>query len=294
MKHQLRSNGWSLGSPSAAQGKAAAFRLPSGFLYALAWAAAMLVAQPLAAQEPAATDSQPAVEEGHAITQEARAVLDRMTAFLQGLDEFAIDAQISRDEVLPFGYKLQNNEWSRMIVRRPNRMRVDVDGDIKHRSYYYDGSRLTMLAPDEGVYAQTEAPDSIGALVNGLLNAGVELPLIDVLRQGFEGKLLDGVRYGLKVGESRIDGVVTDHLAFRQPSIDWQLWVARNGQPKKILITTRYEVGDPQYQAVLDWNLRPKISASTFTFSAPRDAREIPFDVTGAAVSSSPAQEQTP
>jgi hypothetical protein len=44
------------------------------------------------------------------------------------------------------------------------------------------------------------------------------------------------------------------------------------------VITTRYDVGSPQFEAILNWNLKPKISASTFAFSAPQGVAEIPFD----------------
>ena len=237
----------------------------------------------VAAQEPeAANVAYVADSPGQVATADAQAALQRMSSYLRGLDRFEVTMQGSRDEVLPYGYKLQHNESARMVVQRPNRFRIDVDGDIKHRSYYYDGSTLTMVAPDEGVYARTDAPDTIAGVLNGLLNAGVELPMIDVLRQGFEGTLLKGVRYGLVVGETRVDGTETDHLAFRQPTIDWQMWVASNGQPKKILITTRYEVGDPQYQATMQWNLEPKVDAGTFVYAPSRDMQEVEFYSTNA------------
>jgi hypothetical protein len=47
--------------------------------------------------------------------------------------------------------------------------------------------------------------------------------------------------------------------------------------PRKVVITTRYEVGEPQFEATMQWDLKPKIDASTFVFSAPKGAREIPF-----------------
>jgi len=244
-------------------------------------AAMALVAAPAIAQDQDGAGLATAdAATGRVVTDEARLVLDRMTGYLNGLDRFEVTMQGSRDEVLPFGYKLQNNETARMVVQRPNRFRIDVDGDIKHRSYYYDGSTLTLVAPDEGVYARTAAPDTISGVLNGLLNAGVELPMIDVLRQGFDNSLLDGVRYGLLVGEAPLEGTVTDHLAFRQPSIDWQMWVAGDGQPRKVLITTRYEVGDPQYQATMRWNLKPRIDAATFAYTPAEGMQEIEFHST--------------
>ena len=79
------------------------------------------------------------------------------------------------------------------------------------------------------------------------------------------------------VGESVIDGVACDHLAFRQSNVDWQLWVQKGEQalPRKIVITTRFEVGDPQYQVTMHWNLKPKVSDATFKFTAPANASEV-------------------
>lgn len=228
-----------------------------------------------------AASQQKTVEIPPQVTPDARASLEHMKAYLNGLDRFEIDIQGSRDENLPYGYKLQRNENARMIVQRPNRLRVDVDGDKRRRSYFYDGTTLTMVVPDKGVYARTQAPDTIAGLINGLLNAGVELPLIDVLKQGYQGTLLEGVRYGLLVGDTKVDGTQAQHLAFRQPTVDWQIWIAKNGQPRKLLITTRYEVGDPQYQATLRWNLKPAIDASTFVFKPTAGMREIRFDGEG-------------
>ena len=215
---------------------------------------------------------------GGVLTPEARAVLDRMAATFQGMKKYAVTASITRDEVLSYGYKLQNTESARMWVDGPTRLRMEVEGDIKHRSYYYDGAKLTMYVPDLNVYAVSPAPGTIGDLVEVLLDAGIEMPLMDMLYQGHTGNLADSVKIGLVVGESEIDGVRTDHLAFRQADVDWQLWVQKgaNALPRKLLITTRYAVGDPQYQALLRWDLNPKADAKSFAFVAPAGAVEIP------------------
>lgn len=235
------------------------------------------------AQDAAGTgsgaDATVAPQAGGVVTPEAKAVLDRMTASLKSLKRFSVSADITRDELLPFGYKLQNNESARMWVERPNRLRMELDGDIKHRTYVYDGSQLTMYVPDLNVYAVSAAPDTLGELVRMLLDAGVEMPLIDMLYHGTAGNLTDDVRAGLVVGDSKVEGVATDHLAFRQPTVDWQLWVEKGQQalPRKLLITTRYAVGDPQYQAILRWDLKPSMSAKSFAFVPPAGSTKIPY-----------------
>ncbi|MET0892569.1 MAG: DUF2092 domain-containing protein [Pseudoxanthomonas sp.] len=249
----------------------------------------MVLAMPQAwAQSDAAAVEEPAdapSDIGGVVTAEAQAVLDRMTATFRSMRNYSVTASITRDEVLPYGYKLQNTESANMWVEAPTRMRLEVEGDIKNRTYVYDGSKLTMFVPDLNVYAESPAPGTIRELVSVLLDAGVEMPLIDLLYQGAVGDLTDAVKVGLRVGDSEVDGVPTDHLAFRQADVDWQLWVEKgaNALPRKLLITTRYEVGDPQYQALLRWNLKPRMAAGAFTFKAPAGAVEIPMQTRLAA-----------
>lgn len=240
---------------------------------------------PALAQDPApaeATTTQVAdqtvtLENVGVITADAQAVLDRMTTTFKSLDRYSLSAQITRDEVLPFGYKLQNNESARMWVERPNHLRMELDGDIKHRTYVYDGKQLNVFVPDLNLYSTTAAPATLGELVQKLLDVGVEMPLIDMLYHGYGGNLTEDVRVGLVVGDSTVDGVATDHLAFRQPDVDWQLWVEKgaNALPRKLVITTRYAVGDPQYQALMRWDLKPRIDANAFTFVPPAGATKV-------------------
>jgi hypothetical protein len=240
----------------------------------------LATAFPLPAQDAAApADSAPRFGPEQIITPDAQAVIDRMTATLQGLTTFSISAQGSRDEVIAYGYKLQYNESAKLTVQRPNRLRAEISGDYRNRTIVYDGAKLAMYSPDDAAHVSLDAPDTLAKLIGGLLDAGVDLPLIDVLYQGTAGTLTEGVRTGLKVGEVSINGVPCDHLAFRQASVDWQIWVEKGERalPRKMLITTRYQVGDPQWQATLDWDLKPAIDASTFAFKAPEGSTEIPF-----------------
>jgi hypothetical protein len=234
-------------------------------------------AAPLAAEE-ATTSSQTEVS-GQLISADAQAVVDRMTAYMRTLKSYSIDSRSTRDEVVAFGYKVQHNEHAMVTVQLPNKLRAEVSGDLRDRTVIYDGAKIVIYSPDSDVYARTSAPDSVGKLIDNLLDAGVEMPMVDVLYQTGAGTLTEEVRGGVLVGDSQIDGSDCDHLAFRQATIDWQLWVQKGDKPvpRKLVITTRYAVGDPQYQAVLRWNLSPKIDASTFTFTPPKGAKEIPF-----------------
>jgi hypothetical protein len=225
-----------------------------------------------------------------AVEAAAVATVERMQAFIGALKAYSVNARTTEDEILSFGYKLQNNETVDLLVSEPNSLRVDVAGDDRDQLYLLHDSNFTMLAKRMNVYTQFPIKVSLAEAVGKLLDDGVEMPLIDFIYQGSHGSLLDGVRAGRVVGTSRIDGVLCDHLAFRQSTIDWQLWVAQGDKPlpRKILITTRYEVGDPQFEATLTWDVAPKITATSFAFAPPADARQIEFTASGFAAAATP------
>ncbi len=240
----------------------------------------LALSTPILAQDNASAASQTAaLTATQTVSPEAQAVLNRMTSFLEGLNSFSIRSNATRDEVVAFGYKLQHNESSTLTVQKPNRLRSEVIGDIRDRTYIYDGKNLVIYSPNENVYATAPAPDTLGKLLGGLINAGIEMPAIDVLVQANNGNITEDVRGGILVGETLIEGVACDHLAFRQADADWQIWVEQGARPllRKLVVTTRYEVGDPQYTATLHWDLNPKIDKNTFVFTAPKDANKIPF-----------------
>jgi hypothetical protein len=232
--------------------------------------AALLVglSSPALAQDAAGTQQ---------ITPEAQAVLDRMTNYMKGLQAYSIQAHGTRDEVIDHGYKLQHNETrlaagaaaepdARLDQRRPAQPRVR----LRRQDHHHQLARRQRLCHDAGD-RQSRHADWRPA------RSGVELPLIDVLYQATAGTLTEQVRTGQVVGDSEVEGVPCDHLAFRQVDADWQLWVEKGARalPRKIVITTRNEVGDPQFSAVLTWNTQPKFDKNSFVFAPPKDARHI-------------------
>ena len=247
----------------------------------------LALTSPVFAADADSTPSAPAGAAGSMqnIDPDAKKILDAMSAYMASVKKFTLHADTSRDDVLAFGYKLQTNDAIDLRVRRPDRLRADVSGDNQNSSYYYDGKTLTIFGHDLNYWTEIPAPATIGELIDSAQDRGIEMPLLDVLASSARNELLEGVRTAVYVGESTIGGVSCDHLAFRQPTIDWQLWVSQGDKPlpRKILITTRYKVGDPQYSALLTWNTSSRIDDGDFRFKAPAKATKIPFRPVSAA-----------
>ena len=225
-------------------------------------------------------------------------VVIRMGEYLKTLTAFTLSPEISYDEVLPSGPKIQHLGSAVMNVRRPDRLRADISNDDGERSIFYDGKSLTVHGKTLNVYATVDAPPTLEEMFNKVLNEyNLGLPLVDILYQSVHGTLLDDVEAGIVVGRSRVGGVTCDHVAFHQDDVDWQLWVEASATPlpRRIVITTLGEPGQPQYTADLKWDLSPKIDDSMFTFVAPKDAARIKLatlatDVKAEAKTDSPKQ----
>jgi hypothetical protein len=70
------------------------------------------------------------------------------------------------------------------------------------------------------------------------------------------------------------------HLAFRQRTLDWQIWVDAGEQPlpRKLVITFKREIDQPQYIALIHrWDVNPKLSDSLFQFQPPEGVRKVDF-----------------
>ncbi|HVK73298.1 MAG TPA: DUF2092 domain-containing protein [Kofleriaceae bacterium] len=209
----------------------------------------------------------------------AVAVLDRMSRSLQGLTRYELDARTSTDLLVDEDMKVQRNATAQFDVKRPDGLRATVSSDRGTYQLFYDGRRLTVYDPARKFYATMAAPRTLRETVAAADAKEIELPLADFLVAATGEELLADVTDVGYLGPSRVGGAVTDHIAVRQPDVDWQVWVDRQtGLPRKYVITTKTDPTAPQFIAELDWNTSPpRQSDAQFGFRPPPDARQIPF-----------------
>jgi hypothetical protein len=239
---------------------------------------AALALAPLAgAQEPAA--GRPSTPPARSVEARAEQELKRMGEFLAGLPHFALEAEETFDEIPDGQLRRQLTNVRRVAVERPNHFAADVTGDTLNRASWYDGRTVTVLDKEHNVYATIEAPGTIDATLDKLVDEyGVVLPLVDVLYSDSYAVLMEGVTYGRYLGIHQAAGVDCHHLAFSQATIEWQIWIDAGDKPlpRKLVISYVQEPGEPQYGAVIRrWNLESKAPEGLFTFEAPEGAQKI-------------------
>lgn len=217
-------------------------------------------------------------EDPPVIDPAAMTALDRMSTYLRTLTAFRVQGTGTTEEVLEDGQKVQTTHTADLIASRPNRLRVVVENDRGPRTLIYDGASFTLWAPRTGYYATVPAPPSIGELAIELEDKyDIELPLVDLFRFGTTEAQAAAITAAKDLGPVQIDGTTTQHYAFRQDGLDWQVWI-QNGDfplPRKIVLTTLTDEARPQHSVVYNWDLAPSFNESAFVFTAPPNSKRI-------------------
>jgi len=215
------------------------------------------------------------------IAPEAQQLLKASTDFLASQKQFSVETRNTLEVVLKSGQKIEFNHTARMSAQRPNKLRAERTGDLVDQVFYYDGKSLTLHNPKDKAYAQVAAPDTLEAMLEfARTKLDIVAPAGDLLNKNAYDILMDGVTDGFVVGKAVIEGARCDHLAFRAPQVDLQIWIQEGAQPlpRRFIITTRDLPNAPQFAVtVTQWNLKPTFGAQTFTFTPPAGAKKIDF-----------------
>ncbi len=210
----------------------------------------------------------------------AMQALNHMGAYLRTLKDFQVTAEITSEDVLEDGQKVQYGSTTTVLAQAPSKLRVSIEGEQKSRLFFYDGKSFTLFARRVGYYATVPAPDTIGKLIEALREKyDVEIPLVDLFLWGSEKASSNEITAAGDFGFGAVDGVTCEHYAFRQPGLDWQVWIQLGDHPlpRKLVLTTTTDEARPQHISELTWNLAPSYNDEAFVFDPPQDAHKIVF-----------------
>jgi hypothetical protein len=216
-----------------------------------------------------------------AIAPEAKQLLKASTDFLASQQRFTADTRNTLEIVLKSGQKIEFNSTGRQSIQRPNKLRAERTGDLVDQVFVYDGQSLTLSNPQQNIYAQVAAPATLEDMLDfARTKLDIVAPAGDLIYKNAYDILMDGVTEGIVVGKAVIEGVLCDHLAFRAPELDWQIWIQQGAQPlpRKIVITTLDLPNAPQFGiTITNWNLQPAFDAQTFKFAPHAGMKQIDF-----------------
>jgi hypothetical protein len=241
----------------------------------------VFAASALAAPHWAAAANAPAAVPNASIEPEAVKALNSMGSYLRSLKAFQVLAETTQDDVLVNGQLVQFGNHVDLLVRVPDRMRIEILNLQQQRLLLYDGKTFTLWGERANYYATVPAPPTLGALAVKLHDQlGIEMPLDDLFLWGTPQARGGAVTSALDIGAAEVGGVTCEHYAFRQNGLDWQIWIQLGEYPlpRKYVLTTLTDEARPQYSVVLSWNLAPSFNDAAFEFDPPKGAQRIAFN----------------
>ena len=228
----------------------------------------------------AAAPAKPAPAAASQVEPGALQALARMSAYLKTNNAFQVTSNTQRDEVDDYGQTVTLSGQTIYKVQSPNAFEIEVSDADKTRSYVYDGKSVTVFDPKTSYYARFNAAATIRqTLDDAEARYGITVPLDDLFHwdQGDDGaKRLTAAHF---VGKANVGGQDADQYIFRQPGVDWQIWIASGAKPVplRVVIVASDDPARPRFQADLAWDTTPKFAAGTFVFTPPPGAKSIPI-----------------
>ena len=249
---------------------------------AAATAALLLTTGVACAQAPAPGKKAPAAAVVTESQAQASAILMRMADFLAGTQRFSVSVNGDYDAVQKSGQKIAFGETRKVILSRPDRLRVEGErSDGAKMLTVFSGKEIVLVDAASNVYATAPQPGGLDdTIVYFVKDLGMRLPLAVLLVSQLPAELNDRVRSVDYVEKTSVQGVPSHHLAARTDTVDFQVWVADGDQPlpQRVVITYKRAKGEPQFRAQFsDWNLAPAIADSTFQANPPDGAQKIAF-----------------
>ena len=215
------------------------------------------------------------------VDQAAVELLRTSLEFVSDLNDFSVQAQSTMEDILPTGHRVDYELVSSVLVNRPNKLRTERFSEKYNQIFYYNGNSLALYNPKQNVYALEEAPGTINEMLHYARDKfGLSSPISDLIYTNSFELLMDEVNQAIIIDVERIGDKQCYHLLFSKPGADFQIWIAKSGNP----LPYKYVVTDTStpellgYSSVFyNWNINHTANDQQFEFNPPKGSFKIDF-----------------
>jgi hypothetical protein len=216
-------------------------------------------------------------------SESSRQAMARMKAaarYISSMQSFSLEAHLAYDVSDDSGRLVEEGEVRRMMIRRPDRARVEVDRRSGSDTVFTaNGKQMTVVRAGDDRYAQEAQPGNLDHVVDAIIGrTGMRPPLINLFYSGLWQVLKPRIERAEVIGVSTIDGVDCDHLFFENHEFTWQIWIDRGTRPLPRRIVTRYtrRHDTPTLRAdITKWEDGPKLKDKIFELKPPKGAKKV-------------------
>ncbi len=210
-----------------------------------------------------------------------KALLERMSAEINGLERFLVDGDSYTDARLDAGQIIEHSSHVTLRLQRdPGSVRITNRSAEGTKEIFFDDGLLSVYDSGDALYAQTEIPKGVESMLDFAVNeVGIESPMLDLVSSDISELLTEDAEKITYLGESLIRDGIYHHVGIRSAEVDVQVWVAAEGPPLpgKLVISSKWEGGAPRFVAFFDWNTDPSFAPDLFQFEPPEGAVQIDF-----------------
>lgn len=213
---------------------------------------------------------------GTGIDPQAEALLRAMSGHMQSLAAFSVTETSLVDRVFPNGQKVAYFHKTAIKAERPDKLRAEATGDDVAATFVVNGPTFQVFDARTKAYVALDVPPRLeAALEHAMAKLRLVGPMIDFLAADPYKSMMERVLEVVYVGVSDVGGKPCHHLAFRQLTQDYELWIdaGKTPWPLRLAVTDKTRHGDPRtIVEYRDWKPASGFAGKTFDFTAPPDA----------------------
>ena len=219
------------------------------------------------------------VAAGTEVDARAEAQLRAMCQTLAAAQQFSVRVRSASEDLLVRGRLVHGATERTVLVRRPDRLAIDLRSDALRERIGFDGRSLTTFNVDQNAFSVIKVAGTLDALVDELRREwGLRVPLMDLLCADPYARLKAHMRTARYLGQTTVAGMRCHHIALQRPDAEWQLWIDASDRslPRQIAILPFDPAQIPPRTAFFDaWDLTDPSLEQEFTVSLPPSAYEV-------------------
>ena len=194
--------------------------------------------------------------------------------YLETLDRFSIDAITTNDDYFQEAMIATFTHQVHIDLQRPEKLYIEVNGDLKNRSFYLNDGQFTIYDENLDYYGKLELSKKIDTALDDLFEYyDIKTSLANLLYSDLY-KRIPPKNKGYYFGISEVDGIECHHIGFESSVEEIQFWIEKGKRPliRKFIVIDKTESHLPRSGTMLRWNTDPKFSSEHFIF--------LPMDTT--------------
>ncbi len=210
----------------------------------------------------------------------AEAILTAMTEKLTSAPAVSFSTTETADRLKRGGEIVKVNVNRSVTFKKPDRMYFKVTGD-RDLEVFYDGKTVTLVTHKDKVWGELPAPPTLAETIEKISeNYGMPMPVADLFGMEAKGKLRNPANTAAVVKNETVGGVECHVLSFKNPDVDWEVWIPVSGDPLPKKLHTKYKAGKRERELTFefsDWNFSPATTDDSFVAKVPTDYEGIPI-----------------